>query len=302
MTAPARSGPSPTGLLIRATTLSYLGLMVVLPLAALSVQAAEPGVAAFWAALTNPFAWHALKLTFATALVMVLINAVTGTATAWVLVRYSFPGKAIMNALMALPFGMRVLSRAVLESARQDDRLCAALGISGWHRLRLIDAPQLRKPIGLCLALAASLAVGDLSAIALFGRDGMATLPLLLFQQMGAYRMEAASITALLLLAMSLALFALIERMSPQEVINDPQLRANDIVVPLEGAGDKLTSTISSPIQVHGVNKVPARRAPEIGEHNEEVLRELGFDVTAVKALQASGAVPVPQALASKRG
>ena len=48
----------------------------------------------------------------------------------------------------------------------------------------------------------------------------------------------------------------------PQEVINDPQLRANDIVVPLEGAGGKLTSTISSPIQVHGVAKVPAKRAP----------------------------------------
>src|SRR5712672_1536683 len=48
----------------------------------------------------------------------------------------------------------------------------------------------------------------------------------------------------------------------PQDVINDPQLRANDVVVPLEGAGGKLTSTISSPIQVHGVAKVPARRAP----------------------------------------
>src|SRR5437016_4369482 len=43
----------------------------------------------------------------------------------------------------------------------------------------------------------------------------------------------------------------------PQEVVNDPQLRANDIVVPLEGAGEKLSSTISSPIQVHGVTKVP---------------------------------------------
>ena len=63
----------------------------------------------------------------------------------------------------------------------------------------------------------------------------------------------------------------------PQEVVNDPQLRANDIIVPLEGAGGKLTSTISSPIQVHGVTKVPARRAPEIGEHNDEVLEQLGF-------------------------
>ena len=44
----------------------------------------------------------------------------------------------------------------------------------------------------------------------------------------------------------------------PQEVIEDPQLQANEIVVPLEGAGGKFTSTISSPIQVHGITKVPA--------------------------------------------
>jgi crotonobetainyl-CoA:carnitine CoA-transferase CaiB-like acyl-CoA transferase len=78
----------------------------------------------------------------------------------------------------------------------------------------------------------------------------------------------------------------------PQEVIDDPQLRANEIVVPLEGAGSKLTSTISSPIQVHGVTKVPARRAPDIGEHNEEVLRQLGFDATEIDSLRASGAIP----------
>jgi formyl-CoA transferase len=78
----------------------------------------------------------------------------------------------------------------------------------------------------------------------------------------------------------------------PQEVINDPQLRANDIVVPLEGAGGKLTSTISSPIQVHGVTKTPARRAPALGEHNEEVLRQLGFSASEIDRLRASGATP----------
>ena len=78
----------------------------------------------------------------------------------------------------------------------------------------------------------------------------------------------------------------------PQEVVNDPQLRANDIVVPLEGAGGKLSSTISSPIQVHGVAKVPAKRAPQLGEHNEEVLRELGFSATEIDGLRASGATP----------
>jgi len=78
----------------------------------------------------------------------------------------------------------------------------------------------------------------------------------------------------------------------PQEVINDPQLRSNDIVVPLEGAGGRLTSTISSPIQVHDVIKVPARRAPALGEHTEEILRQLGFSASEIEGLHASGATP----------
>jgi crotonobetainyl-CoA:carnitine CoA-transferase CaiB-like acyl-CoA transferase len=88
----------------------------------------------------------------------------------------------------------------------------------------------------------------------------------------------------------------------PQEVIHDPQLRANDIVVPLEGAGEKLTSTISSPIQVHGVTKVPARRAPGIGEHNDEVLKELGFTNDDIAGLRASGAVPQARHMESTAG
>jgi crotonobetainyl-CoA:carnitine CoA-transferase CaiB-like acyl-CoA transferase len=77
----------------------------------------------------------------------------------------------------------------------------------------------------------------------------------------------------------------------PQEVINDPQLRVNEIVVPLEGAGGTLTSTISSPIQVHGVTKIAARRAPELGEHNDEILKDLGFNANTIDSLRASGAV-----------
>jgi formyl-CoA transferase len=79
----------------------------------------------------------------------------------------------------------------------------------------------------------------------------------------------------------------------PSEVINDPQLEVNDIVVPLEGAGGNLRFTISSPIQVHGVTKVPAKRAPEIGEHSEEVLAELGFDAKEIAGFHASGAIPM---------
>jgi formyl-CoA transferase len=76
----------------------------------------------------------------------------------------------------------------------------------------------------------------------------------------------------------------------PQDVIKDPQLAVNGIVVPLEGAG-KITSTISNPIQVHGVTKVPARRGPDLGEHTDEILKELGFDAKGIEGLRASGAV-----------
>jgi len=79
---------------------------------------------------------------------------------------------------------------------------------------------------------------------------------------------------------------------APGEVINDPQLRDNDIVVPIEGAGGNIKFTISSPIKIHDVTKVPSRRAPEIGEHSEEVLNEIGFDATQIDGFRASGAIP----------
>jgi formyl-CoA transferase len=78
----------------------------------------------------------------------------------------------------------------------------------------------------------------------------------------------------------------------PEEVISDPQLSFNDIVVPLEGAGATMTSTISSPIQVHGVSKVPAKRAPALGEHNEEILALLGFTSSEIDGLRVGVSAP----------
>src|SRR5206468_10294977 len=82
----------------------------------------------------------------------------------------------------------------------------------------------------------------------------------------------------------------------PIDVIKDPQLQANNIVVPLEGAGENLKLTISSPIQVHGVAKVSAKRAPDLGEHNDEVLKQLGFDGQEIERLRAGGVIASPTA------
>ena len=86
----------------------------------------------------------------------------------------------------------------------------------------------------------------------------------------------------------------------PIDVIKDPQLQANNIVVPIEGAGENLKLTVSSPIQVHGVTKVAAKRGPDLGEHNDQVLKELGFDGKEIERLRASGVIASPTSPTSK--
>jgi sulfate/thiosulfate transport system permease protein len=85
---------------------TFLTVIVVLPIAALVWESKRDGAHAFWQSISNPEAVGALKLTFGAAFVVVLINAVLGTITAWVLVRDDFRGKAIVNAVIDLPFAL----------------------------------------------------------------------------------------------------------------------------------------------------------------------------------------------------
>ena len=85
---------------------TFLTIMVVLPIAALVAASGEDGWRGFWEAISSPGAVAALKLTVAASFVVSLINAVLGTVTAWVLVRDDFRGKALMNAIIDLPFAL----------------------------------------------------------------------------------------------------------------------------------------------------------------------------------------------------
>src|SRR6266568_4361291 len=87
-------------------TLGYLGLIVLIPLAALFLHAAGMSWAAFWAELTAPRTLAAFRISFGIAGIAALANAVFGLVVAWVLVRYSFPGRRLVDALIDLPFAL----------------------------------------------------------------------------------------------------------------------------------------------------------------------------------------------------
>jgi crotonobetainyl-CoA:carnitine CoA-transferase CaiB-like acyl-CoA transferase len=76
------------------------------------------------------------------------------------------------------------------------------------------------------------------------------------------------------------------------EVTTDAQVLANEIIVPIEGGDENLKHTVSSPIKIHGVPKAVARRGPDLGEHNDEVLRELGFSADQIEGFRASATIP----------
>jgi sulfate/thiosulfate transport system permease protein len=84
----------------------FLTVMVALPIAALVWEAKSDGAQSFWDAVSAPEAVAALKLTLGAAAVVSLLNAVLGTITAWVLVRDDFRGKAVVNAIIDLPFAL----------------------------------------------------------------------------------------------------------------------------------------------------------------------------------------------------
>jgi sulfate transport system permease protein len=85
---------------------TYLTLIVALPIAALVFESTNAGARGFWEVVTSPEAMAALKLTLGASIGVALINAVMGTITAWVLVRDSFRGKVLVNALIDLPFAL----------------------------------------------------------------------------------------------------------------------------------------------------------------------------------------------------
>jgi sulfate/thiosulfate transport system permease protein len=100
-----RPATRPGALALGVSTL-WLSVIVLLPLAAVVVRSTDGGLDAFWSAVSSRQAVAALRFTIGVSLVATLVNAVTGTLIAWVLVRDQFRGKKIVNALIDLPFAL----------------------------------------------------------------------------------------------------------------------------------------------------------------------------------------------------
>jgi thiamine transport system permease protein len=124
----------------------------------------------------------------------------------------ALPVTALVNAVLALPFALRILVPGARAEVARFGRLGLALNMQGWQFLRRVVLPRMRSQIGFAAGLTAALSMGDLGVIVLFADPERATLPLQIFRLMGSFQMQAAAGAALLLLGLSLGIFWLLDR------------------------------------------------------------------------------------------
>lgn len=105
-------------------SLAYLTLIILIPLSGLAWRSASLGWPQFWSLVTDPRTLNALKISFGTALAAAAVNVVFGTVVAWVLVRYRFPGRRVVDAMVDLPFA--------LPTAVADIALTTLYAPNGW--------------------------------------------------------------------------------------------------------------------------------------------------------------------------
>src|SRR5690554_6072983 len=128
-------------------TLVYLSLIVLIPLSATFVKAAELGWSGFWSVVTEPRVLAAYRVSFGCALLAALVNLGAGLLVAWVLVRYRFPGRRLLDALVDLPFALPTAVAGISLTA-----LYAGNGWVGRH-LEPLGLKVAFTPVGITVAL-----------------------------------------------------------------------------------------------------------------------------------------------------
>jgi sulfate/thiosulfate transport system permease protein len=139
---------TPGAMAVRLAALSYLTVVLIIPLVVILEDGLQNGLSGLWNAISRPVPWHALLLSLWTAGVMALINAVMGTLTAYVLVRYRFPGKTLLNAIVDLPFAIPTLVTGVMLVVLYGPQRALGAWLDQTLGLKIVFAPP-----GIILAL-----------------------------------------------------------------------------------------------------------------------------------------------------
>jgi sulfate transport system permease protein len=133
---------------VRAVALTYLSVMLVIPLIVIFQDGLRSGIGELWRQVTLPIAWSALSLTLWTAAVMTVINAIMGTLTAYVLVRYTFTGHSLLNAVVDLPLAIPTLVTGVMLVVLYGPQQALGAWLKNEWGFKIIFAPP-----GIILAL-----------------------------------------------------------------------------------------------------------------------------------------------------
>jgi sulfate transport system permease protein len=223
----------------------WLSVIVLLPLAAVVTRAFDGGVGAFLDVVTSRQAIDALVLTLVISLLVTAVNAVMGTVIAWVLVRDRFPGKAVLNALIDLPFALptvvagvtlvllypnvaytrtgialalafvtlpfvvRSVQPVLMELDREVEEAAASLGARPAQVLRRIVLPTLSPAIVSGAALGFARAVGEFGSVVIIGANipfHSQVASVYIFSQVESDNTTGAAAVAVVLLAISVVI------------------------------------------------------------------------------------------------
>ncbi|EIM24998.1 ABC transporter permease subunit [Microvirga lotononidis] len=120
----------------------------------------------------------------------------------------------LINGLAAVPFAYRYVAPHLLTTEERYGRVAASLGLTGWSKLTIMDWPALKRPLAAGFALAMALSFGDFGIVALFGGTELVTLPYLLYERLGAYRLDEASSIGLVIVLLAVLLAHVSGRLS----------------------------------------------------------------------------------------
>ena len=126
---------------LRGVAIVYLTVLLLIPLFVIVQDGLREGLGGLWHQVTLPIAWSALILTLWTAAIMTVINTIMGTLTAYVLVRYDFPGKTLLNSLVDLPLAIPTLVTGVMLVVLFGPQHALGAGLKEQFGISIIFAP-----------------------------------------------------------------------------------------------------------------------------------------------------------------